>query len=89
MNNLKPIKSAISAGITSVVIYLGCYLIMMILGKDSLVKLSNYLFHGVDFSTIINANISIGETVVGLIISFFFWGFIGFVFTLTYNKLTK
>lgn len=89
MNKLKPIKSAISAGITSVVIYLGCYLIMLLLGKESLVKLSNYLFHGVDFSSIINMDIPIGETLIGLIISFFFWGFIAFLYTTTYNKLTK
>jgi hypothetical protein len=89
MNKLKPIKAAISAGTTSVVIYLGCYLIMLILGKDSLVKLANSLFHGVDFSSIINMNIPIGETIIGLVISFFFWGIIGFLFTAVYNKITK
>jgi hypothetical protein len=89
MIKLKPIKTGISAGITSVVIYLGCYLIMLILGKGSLVKLSNYLFHGVDFTTIINTNIPIEETILGIVISFFFWGLIGFLFTTIYNKITK
>lgn len=89
MNKSKPIKSAISSGITSVIIYLGCYLIMLLLGKESLVKLSNYLFHGVDFSTIIRINIPVGETLLGLVISFFFWGIIGFTYTLIFNKITK
>ena len=89
MNKLEPIKTAISAGITSVVIYLGCYLIMLILGKESLVKLSNYLFHGVDFSTIINTNIPIHETLIGLVISFIFWGLTGLIYSITYNTITK
>lgn len=44
MENLNQKKFALAAGLSSVVIYLGCFLIMAILGKDSLVKLSNLLF---------------------------------------------
>jgi len=87
MNKLSQKKLAIASGLTSVVIYLGCFLIMAVLGKDSLVKLSNLLFHGMDFTNIIRMNISIGETLIGAIFSFVFWGLIGYMVALMYNKL--
>ena len=87
MEKLNQKKFAIASGLTSVVIYLGCFLIMTVLGKDSLVKLSNLLFHGMDFSNIIRMNIPIGETLLGAVASFIFWGIIGYVLALIYNKM--
>lgn len=87
MEKLNQKKLAIASGIGSLVVYLGCFLIMAIMGKDSLVKLSNLLFHGMDFSTIIRMNIPIGETLLGAIASFAFWGFIGYLLALVYNKI--
>ena len=60
---------------------------MTVLGKDSLVKLSNLLFHGMDFSNIIRMNIPIGETLLGAVASFVFWGIVGYVLAFIYNKL--
>lgn len=87
MENLNQKKFAIASGLTSVAVYLGCFLIMTVLGKDSLVKLSNLLFHGMDFSNIIRMNIPIGETLLGAVASFIFWGIIGYVLALIYNKM--
>ncbi len=87
MEKLNQKKFAIASGLTSVVIYLGCFLIMTVLGKDSLVKLSNLLFHGMDFSNIIRVNIPIGETLLGAVTSFIFWGIIGYLLALIYNKM--
>jgi hypothetical protein len=80
-------KLAVATGLASVVIYLGCFFIMAALGKESLVKLSNLLFHGMDFSNIIRMNIPISETVIGAFISFVFWGIIGYLIAFVYNKL--
>ena len=87
MEKLNQKKFAIASGLASVVVYLGCFLIMTILGKDSLVKLSNLLFHGMDFSNIIRMNIPIGETLLGAVASFVFWGIVGYVLAFIYNKL--
>lgn len=87
MEKLNQKKFAIASGLTSVVVYLGCFLIMTVLGKDSLVKLSNLLFHGMDFSNIIRMNIPIGETLLGAGASFILWGIIGYVLSFIYNKL--
>lgn len=87
MEKLNQKKFAIASGLASVVVYLGCFLIMTVLGKDSLVKLSNLLFHGMDFSNIIRMNIPIGETLLGAVASFVFWGIVGYVLAFIYNKL--
>ena len=87
MEKLNQKKFAIASGLASVVVYLGCFLIMTVLGKDSLVKLSNLLFHGMDFSNIIRMNIPIGETLLGALASFVFWGIVGYVLVFIYNKL--
>ena len=87
MEKLSQKKFAIASGLASVLVYLGCFLIMTILGKDSLVKLSNLLFHGMDFSNIIRMNIPIGETLLGALASFVFWGIVGYVLVFIYNKL--
>jgi len=87
MEKLNQKKFAIASGLASIVVYLGCFLIMTVLGKDGLVKLSNLLFHGMDFSNIIRMDISIGETLLGAVVSFAFWGFIGYVLSFIYNKI--
>ena len=87
MEKINQKKFGIAAGLTSVVVYLGCFLTMAVLGKDSLVKLSNLLFHGMDFSHIIRMDIPITETLIGVIISFIFWGIIGCLIAIIYNKM--
>lgn len=87
MDTLKPTKFAIATGLTSVVIYLGCNFIMSILGKESLVKLANLLFHGMDFTTIVRLQVPILETLIGTVVSFIFWGVIGYILAFIYNKI--
>jgi len=87
MEKLNQKKFAIASGLTSAVIYLGCFLIMLLLGEGSLVKLSNFLFHGMDFTTIIRTEIPIWETLFGALLSFVFWAVIGYLIALIYNKM--
>lgn len=86
MENLNKKRFAIASGLTSVIIYLGCFATMLVAGKDGIVKLSNLLFHGMDFTNIIRMNIPIGETLTGMVISFVFWGVIGYLVAFIYNK---
>ena len=87
MENLNQNKFALAAGLTSVVIYLGCFLIMNILGKEGIVKLSNLIFHGMDFTNIIRMEVPIVESLIGAVASFIFWGLIGYLLALIYNKM--
>ena len=87
MVDLNQKKFAIATGMVSVIIYLGCFFVMVVFGKESLVNLSNLLFHGMDFSNIIRTDIPIVETVIGAITSFVFWGLIGYIIAFIYNKM--
>lgn len=89
MKQLNAKQFGIASGLTSVVIYLGCFLIMTILGKGSLIKLSNMLFHGMDFTNIIRMDVPFIETLLGAILSFLFWGLSGFFLAFTYNRIRK
>ncbi len=89
MNKLSSKKFGIASGITGVIVYILCYLLMTILGKETLGKLANLLFHGVDFSNILRMNIPIFETILGLVISFLFWGLTGYLLSFFYNKLNQ
>lgn len=87
MEKLNVKRFALASGFASVAIYLGCFLIMQLLGEKSLVKLSNLLFHGMDFSNIIRMDIPIEETLVGAVVSFLFWGIAGYLLATIYNNL--
>jgi len=60
---------------------------MAIIGKSGIVRFSNLLFHGMDFSNIIRMDISIGESLLGVLASFIFWGLAGYLLALIYNKI--
>jgi hypothetical protein len=87
MENLNQKKFALASGLTSVVIYMGCFFTMLVLGKESLVKLSNLLFHGMDFTNIIRTEIPIFETLMGAVVSFIFWSLTGYLLAFIYNKM--
>ena len=87
MEQLNQKKFALASGFASVVTYLGCFLLMAVLGKEGLVKLSNLLFHGMDFSNIIRMNVPISETIIGTGASLAFWAGVGYLVAFGYNKL--
>lgn len=86
MEKLNQKKLGLATGLASVVIYFSCSFVMAVLGKESLVKISNLLFHGMDFSKIIRMNITTAETLLGAVVSFIFWGLTGYFIAVVYNK---
>ena len=82
-------KIGLSTGFTGFIIYLICFILMSILPKDSIISLANLIFHGIDFTSIIRMDIPFIETIMGLLLSFFVWGGIGFIFSTLYNKFQK
>ncbi|NND77019.1 MAG: hypothetical protein HKN39_02405 [Flavobacteriales bacterium] len=87
MEYLNAKKFAIGAGLTSAIIYIGCYLTMAVLGEKALVKFANLLFHGVEFESILRPDIPVLETLIGIVVSFVFWGLVGFILANIYNKI--
>ncbi|WP_456462139.1 DUF5676 family membrane protein [Lutibacter sp.] len=88
MTQINVKKFSLASGITGVIIYIGCFLLMSILGKSTLIKLANTLFHGMDFSNILRMDIPIIETAIGIILSFIFWGITGYILAFVYNKIS-
>jgi len=86
MENLNQKRFVLASGLTALIVYFGCFLTMLIVGKTGIVKISNLLFHGMDFTNIIRMNIPIGETLSGMVFSFLFWGGIGYLIAFIYNK---
>ncbi len=89
METINTKKMALASGITGSIIYFSCFLLMTILPKETLIKLANLIFHGIDFSDDLRMDIPITETVLGIIVSFIIWGIIGFIVATIYTKILK
>ncbi len=87
MKNISIRKFGISTGLVGALIYTACFLIVLVLGKGTLVTIANTLFHGIDFTNIMRMNIPVFESLIGIILSFFFWGTIGGLISFFYNKI--
>ena len=87
MNQINTKKFALASGFTGVIIYLTCFIIMSILPRETLVKLANLVFHGIDFSQDLRMDIPISETLLGIVASFILWGIVGYILGGIYNKL--
>ena len=65
------IKSfGLATGITAALLYLGCVMVMKLTGPEFSKQFFNSLLHGIDVSTILRMDISITETVLGLLQTF-------------------
>jgi hypothetical protein len=80
-------KFALASGITGALVYISCIILMSVLPKETLIKLANLIFHGIDFSKIIRMDIPVREILIGVVASFFLWGVIGYLLAFIYKKL--
>ena len=80
-------KFALAAGLSSVIAYIGCVVLMAIVGEEGVIRISNLLFHGMEFTGNIRMDIPLTDNILGVVMSFVFWGFMGFVISSIYNKL--
>ncbi len=89
MDHINIRKFGLAFGITGVLLYLGCALVMLILGHDSTVKFFNTLLHGLDVSSIIRMNIAPVEVLLGLVQTFILSWLIGSCIAGIYNASLK
>jgi len=87
MNKLNPTKFALAAGLSSVIAYISCVLLMALVGEEGVVRISNLLFHGMEFTGNIRMDIPLTDNLLGIVMSFVFWGIMGFIISSIYNKL--
>jgi hypothetical protein len=83
-------KLGLAFGLTYVGFYLACVLFMTIASAGAVILFFNSLMHGVDVTSIIRTEVSLGETFFGLI-SIFVLGWImgvaiGWIYNLNFKK---
>jgi hypothetical protein len=76
-------------GITGVILYLGCIVVMVIAGRQGSVEFFNNLFHGINTASIIRINVPAREAVIGLIETFILFFLIGACIAGVYNYLNR
>ncbi len=72
-------------GVSSTLLYLGCVFFMATVNKETVIKFSNSLFHGLDVSTIIRWEIPWTETVIGVFETFLLGWLFGAMIAAIYN----
>tara|TARA_R110002126_G_scaffold249004_1_gene391938 strand:+ start:1916 stop:2191 length:276 start_codon:yes stop_codon:yes gene_type:complete len=89
MGTINVRKMGLSAGLTGVLFYLGCMILMFAVGREGSVKFFNSLLHGFDVSTIIRMEIPLWESGLGIVQTFILAGLVGACIALLYNWQIK
>ncbi|MBS1753928.1 MAG: hypothetical protein JST34_07755 [Bacteroidetes bacterium] len=79
-------KFGLAVGLTMALLYLGCAVVMATVGHDGTVKFFNSLLHGLDVSTIVRMNVSLGEAAIGIIETFVLGWLVGACIAAFYNS---
>lgn len=85
MNHIKIKKFGLAFGLTGALLYLGCVLLMTIVGHTGTVKFFNTLLHGLDVSNVIRMDIPLWEAGIGIIQIFVLGWLVGACISVIYN----
>ena len=85
MQKLKPNVVALSLGITAVILYILCLVLVAILPIQMMVPFVNNLVHSVDFRGMMTNNITFAGSIIGIIAWFLIALVTGYIFALVYN----
>ncbi|KYG79298.1 hypothetical protein AWW67_13045 [Roseivirga seohaensis] len=90
MQHISIKKFAFAWGVASLVLYLGCIILMSTVGHEGTVLFFNSLLHGLDTSTIIRMDVPLSEALIGLVETFIlgwlFGALIASVYNFSFNK---
>lgn len=89
MQKLKPNVVALSLGITAVILYILCLVLVAILPVQAMVPLVNNLIHSVDFRGMMTDNITFAGSVIGIIAWFLIAAVSGYIFVFVYNWVVE
>lgn len=82
-------KLGLAFGLTAVLLYTGCIILMATVGHDATVNFFNNIFHGVDVATIIRMDVPLWEAAFGLVQTFILFWLVGASLGAIYNLLTR
>lgn len=78
-------KFGLAWGLTGALIYMGCVLLMMAAGPESVIFLFNSLFHGMDIAPILRTDMPVWEMLIGIVETFVFSWIVGATIAAIYN----
>jgi hypothetical protein len=82
-------RLGLAFGLTGTVLYLGCMILMVILGKSGTVQFFNSILHGLDVESIILMKVDFGPALIGLVCTFIIGWIIGALVASFYNSTIK
>ncbi len=86
MNLINIKKFGLAYGLTGVLLYIGCILVMITVGHDGTVKFFNSLLHGLDVSPVIRMDVPLWEAGIGIIETFILSWLVGACIAGFYNS---
>lgn len=78
-------RFGLALGLTGVLLYVGCILIMLIAGREGTIFVFNSFMHGLDTETIIRMDIPLIDTLLGLVVTFVLGWLSGMLIAFFYN----
>lgn len=85
MNIINIRKFGLAVGVTGVLLYVGCILVMSTVGREGTIQFFNNLLHGLDTSSIIRMDVGVGEALIGIIQTFIIGWLLGASIAGIYN----
>ena len=89
MENLSIKRFGMAVGTTVAILYLGCILLMLTVGKTGTVWFFNSLLHGLDTTSIIRVDVPIWEALIGIVQTFIIAWLTGALIAAFYNTQIK
>jgi hypothetical protein len=89
MNHIHVKKFGFACGLTCAILYLGCMLLMILMGHDGTVKFFNSILHGIDVSLIVRMSVPLWEALMGIIEVFIIGWLVGACIAGIYNAGIK
>ncbi len=85
MGNISIRRFGLAWGMTFALLYLGCMLVMSIVGREGTILFFNSLMHGLDVSSIIRMDMPFWEMIIGIIEMFILAWLVGATIASIYN----
>lgn len=85
MEKLSIKRLGMAVGSTGAILYLGCILLMITVGREGTIWFFNSLLHGLDTSSIIRMNVPVWQALLGIVQTFILGWLIGAVIASVYN----
>lgn len=89
MNTINIKKFGLACGLTGVLLYLGCIVLMVTVGHTGTITFFNSLLHGLDVSSIVRMDVPLWEAALGIIETFILAWLIGACLAAFYNMTIK